>query len=114
MDSILEEFNKNKFESLVSDTLVNHLKCLNKDKKYPNFHETLNNILGYHLNDETFIKWLANKLNIRPSKFTIYVKKWRDNSFQKTRGRQEQTDKTKNIRHMDKKCYKFCRWEKFT
>ena len=80
MDSILEEnYNENRFESLVSEALVNNRKCLNKDKKYPKFHETLNNIFGDHLNDETFLKWLANKLNIRPSKFTIYVKKWRDN-----------------------------------
>ena len=91
MDSILEEnFNENKFESLVSEALVNHLKFLNKDKNYPEFHETLSNILGDHLNDETFLKWLANKLNVRPLQLTIYIKKWRDNLFQETRGRQEQ------------------------
>ena len=39
MGSILEEnFNENKFESLGSEALVNYLKCLNKDKKYPKFH----------------------------------------------------------------------------
>ena len=39
-----------------------------------------------------FLKdWLI-KLNIRPSKFTIHVKKWRDNSFQETKGKQEQLE----------------------
>ena len=62
MDSILKEnFNENKFESLGSEALVNYLKCLNKDKKHPKFHETLNNIFCDHLNDETFLKGLANK-----------------------------------------------------
>ena len=62
MDSILKEnFNENKFESLGSEALVNYLKCLNKDKKHPKFHETLNNIFCDHLNDETFLKGLAYK-----------------------------------------------------
>ena len=62
MDSILEEnFNKNKFESFVSEALVSHLKCLNKDKKYHKFHETLNNIFGDHVNDEAFLNgWLIS------------------------------------------------------
>ena len=42
---------------------------------------------------------MANKLNIRPSKFTIYVKKRRDNSFQKLRGRQEQLEIKQKIYH---------------
>ena len=82
---------------MVLEALVNHLKFLNKDKKYPKFHETLNNIFGDHLNNETFLKWLANKLNTRPSKFTIYVKKWRDNSFQETRGKQKQLEVKQKI-----------------
>ena len=72
---------------------MNHLKCLKKDKKiYPNFHGTLNNIFGDHLNDETFFEWFANKLNIRPLKCTICFKKWRGYSFQETRERQEQLE----------------------
>ena len=42
---------------------------------------------------------MVNKLNIRPSKFTIYVKKRRDNSFQKLRGRQEQLEIKQKIYH---------------
>ena len=62
MGSILEgNFNENKFESLVSEALVNHLKCLNKGKKYPKFHGTLNNIFGDHVNNETFLNaWLIS------------------------------------------------------
>ena len=44
-DLILKQ-NKNEqmFQNLVSDTLMSHRKCLNKDKKFPMFHECLNNI----------------------------------------------------------------------
>ena len=65
MDSILEEnFDEYKFESLVSEALVNHLKYLNKDKKYLKFHETLNNIFGDHVNDETFLNgWLISLIS---------------------------------------------------
>ena len=42
---------------------------------------------------------MVNKLNIRPSKFTIYVKKRRDNSFQELRGRQEKLEIKQKIYH---------------
>ena len=56
---------------MVSTALINHLKQLNKDRKFPLLHETLN-IFGEQLNDESFTKWLSCKLQIRHSKFNEY------------------------------------------
>ena len=59
MEAILAQNNsETKFERMVSTALINHLKQLNKDRKFPLLHETLNNIFGEQLNDESFTKWL--------------------------------------------------------
>lgn len=84
--------NDSKFENLVSDALLKHLKCLNKEKRFPKFHECLNNIFGDQLTNDDLLEWLSTKLEIRPSKFKKYVAKWRENKFQETRGRQEQLE----------------------
>ena len=58
MEPILAQNNsETKFESMVSTALINHLKQVNKDRKFPLLHEILN-IFGEQLNDESFTKWL--------------------------------------------------------
>ena len=90
MEAILAQNNsETKFESMVSTALINHLKQLNKDHKFPLLHETLNNIFGEQLNDESFTKWLSCKLQIRHSKFNEYHSKWRKSLFSEIHGRQE-------------------------
>ena len=56
-------------------------------KKFPVFHETLQNIFGEHLEKQEFTEWLAGKLGIRHHRFVKYVAKWRENKFTETRGR---------------------------
>ena len=76
MEAILAQNNsETKFESMVSKALIKHLKQLNKDHKFPLLLETLNNIFGGQLNDESFTKWLSCKFQIRHSKFNEYHSK---------------------------------------
>ena len=90
MEAILAQNNsETKFESMVYAALIDHLKQLNKARKFPLLHETLNNIFGEQLNDESFTKWLPSKLQIRHSKFNEYHSKWRRSLFSGIRGRQE-------------------------
>ena len=96
MEAILAQNNsETKFESMVSTTLINHLKQLNKDHKFPLLHETLKNIFGEQLNDESFTKWLSCKLQIRHSKFNEYHSKWRRSLFSEIRGSQELSQNVK-------------------
>ena len=76
----------------MTESLINNLKKLNKERKFPLFHETLNNIFGDNLENDKFLKWLSGKLDIRHQRFTKYVIKWRENKFKETRGRQEQIE----------------------
>ena len=77
IEAILAQNNsETKFESMVSIALINYLKQLNKDHKFPLLHETVNNIFGEQLNDESFTKWLSCKLQIRHSKFNEYHSKF--------------------------------------
>ena len=41
------------------------------------------------MNVTVFLKWLASKLNIRLSRFFIYVANWKDRNFVETRGKSE-------------------------
>ena len=89
MEAILAQNNsETKFESTVSTALINHLKQLNK-VEFPLLYETLNNVFGEQLYDESFTKWLSCKLQIRHSKFNEYHSKWRRTLFSEIRGRQE-------------------------
>ena len=75
------------FEAQVCKALITRLKALNKERKFPTFHRLLNEDSGDQLNDEAFLAWLAKKSVIRPSKFSQYVLKWRENEFKEVRGR---------------------------
>ena len=77
------------FENLVSDALIRYLNAWIKKKKFPKFHECLNDIFGDQLSNDDLLEWLSMKLEIRPSKFKKYVLKWRENQSEETRGRQE-------------------------
>ena len=75
------------FEAQVCKALIIRLKALNKERKFPNSHRLLNEVFGDQLNDEAFLAWLAKKSEIRPSKFSQYVLKWRENEFKEVQGR---------------------------
>ena len=75
------------FEAQVCKALIIRLKALNKERKFPNSHRLLNEVFGDQLNDEAFLAWLAEKFEIRPSKFSQYVLKWRENEFKEVQGR---------------------------
>ena len=75
------------FEAQVCKALIIRLKALNKERKFPNFHRLLNEVFGDQLNDEAFLAWLAKKSEIRSSKFSQYVLKWRENEFKEVQGR---------------------------
>ena len=93
LEQSLQEGNKeNDFEELVTECLINNLKKLNKEKKFPVLHETLNNVFGKHLENQEFTGWLAEKLSIRHHRFAKYVAKWRENKFSETRGRQQRLE----------------------
>ena len=79
----------------ISTALINHLKQLNKNCKFPLLHETLNNIFVEQLNDESFTKWFSCKLQIRHSKFNEYHSKWRKSLFSEIHGRQELSQNVK-------------------
>ena len=75
------------FEAQVCKALIIRLKALNKERKFPNSHRLLNEVFGDQLNDEAFLAWLAKKSEIRSSKFSQYVLKWRENEFKEVQGR---------------------------
>ena len=73
-------------ETTVVTNLIEYLKDLNKNRQYPLMHETMNKIFKDKMIDPSFLSWLASKLNIRTSRFLIYVANWRDRNFKETRG----------------------------
>ena len=73
-------------ETTVVTNLIEYLKDLNKNRQYPLMHETMNKIFKDKMTDPSFLSWLASKLNIRTSRFFIYVANWRDHNFKETRG----------------------------
>ena len=75
------------FEAQVCKALIIRLKALNKERKFPNSHRLLNEVFGDQLNDEAFLAWLAKESEIRSSKFSQYVLKWRENEFKEVQGR---------------------------
>ena len=72
-------------ETTVLTNLIDYLKCLNKNRQYLLMHETMSKIFKDKLTDPSFLSWLASKLNIRTSRFLIYVANWRDRNFKETR-----------------------------
>ena len=73
-------------ETTVVTILIEYLKDLNKNRQDPLMRETMNKIFKDKMNDPSFLSWLASKLNIRPSRFFIYIANWRDRNFKETRG----------------------------
>ena len=73
-------------ETTVVTKLIEYLKDLNKNRQYPLMHHSMNKIFNDKMTDPSFLSWLASKLNIRASRFFIYVVNWRDRNFKETRG----------------------------
>ena len=74
------------FEAQVCQAFIERLKTLNREKKYPTFHQVLHDVFGEQLQSQTFLGSLAKKLDIRPSKFSIYIQRWKENNFEESRG----------------------------
>ena len=63
LEQILEISNKEKdFEELVTECLITNLKQLNREKKLPVFHETLQNIFGEHLEKQGLLNGFQENL----------------------------------------------------
>ena len=54
---------------------------------------------GDQLNDEPFRAWLAKKFEIRSSKFSQYVLKWKENEFKEVRERNKIPTEIQNKIH---------------
>ena len=91
VDSVLSDVivNVNKtsvHETTVVTNLIEYLKDLNKNQQYPLMHHSMNKIFKDKMTDPSFLSSLPSKLNIRTSRFFIYVANWRDHNFKETRG----------------------------
>ena len=45
-------------------------------------------MFGEQLEEENFVKWLADKMNIRKARFVESVNEWKLKGYQETRGRE--------------------------
>ena len=80
---------ENIHEATVVSSMITYLKELNEKYKYPTMHQTMHDVFKDKMNDIEFLKWLASWLNIRLSRFWIYVANWKDRNFVETRGKSE-------------------------
>ena len=48
-------------------------------------HQTMHNVFRDKMNDTSFLKWLASKLNVGPCRFFNYVATWKGRNFTETR-----------------------------
>ena len=85
-----------KLKSLVSESVINHRKDLNKSRKFPVLHETLQKIFGDHLNDINLIG-LGSKMEIRSDKLQQSIQKWKRNMYKDIRRRNEQSYKKQKV-----------------
>ena len=53
------------FEAQVCQAFIERLKTLNREKKYPTFHQLLHDIFGEQLQSQTFLDWLAKRLDLQ-------------------------------------------------
>ena len=74
-------------EGKVVNSLIDYLKDLNFSRQYPLFHSMINKIFKEQLDNDDFVKWLASRLGIRPSKFSISLQCWNEKQFVECRGR---------------------------
>ena len=82
--------NDEKYQAMISDALISHLKDLNSRKKYLQFHETLNTLFGASIiHDTDFLRWLAKKLQLKPHRLISNINKWQQNGLQELRGRNQ-------------------------
>ena len=87
------------FKAQVYKALITRLRALNKERKFSTFHRLLNEVFGDQLNDEPFRAWLAKKFEIRSSKFSQYVLKWKENEFKEVRERNKIPTEIQNKIH---------------
>ena len=87
------------FKAQVYKALITRLRALNKERKFSTFHRLLNEVFGDQLNDEPFRAWLGKKFEIRSSKFSQYVLKWKENEFKEVRERNKIPTEIQNKIH---------------
>ena len=78
----------NVYEARVCQALLTELKQLNQSKKYCKFHERLYELFGDQLDEENFLRWIASKLKIRPTRFIESTKQWKSSNYKEKRGRE--------------------------
>ena len=84
---VLVNADSNRFyEAIVVSNLIDYLRDLNQKRLFPKLHETMNSIFKDKMSDENFLKWLAVKLEFRPSRFCIQVANWRERNFREAMG----------------------------
>ena len=64
------------FEAKFSNALLAHFKKLYFQTSFALFHKTMDDIFVVEMENDAFQRWLAKKLGIQPSKFSIYYTKW--------------------------------------
>ena len=76
------------YEAKMCQVLPNELSHLHKLKRYSVFHEKLHVFFGEQLNNENFLKQIADKLGIRKSRFADTVRHWEAIQYKESRGRE--------------------------
>lgn len=57
--------------------LLNELKQLNQSKRYSKFHERLHGLFGDQLDEENFLRRIAEKLDLRATRFMEATTNWK-------------------------------------
>ena len=65
------------YEAKVCQAFLTELKELNRLKRFCTFHQRLNSVFHDQLDDENFLAWLVEKLNLRKGRFKDSVHAWR-------------------------------------
>ena len=61
-----ENDHEKEFSLLVTDSVIEYLKQIHKEKNFLLFHKVLDKMFGEYMCNDEFLKWLANKLQIQP------------------------------------------------
>ena len=85
-DVIVNADSNSVHEAIAVSNLTDHLRDLNQKRLFSKLHETMNSIFKGKMTDENFLKWLAVKLEVRPSRFCIQLANWRERNFREARG----------------------------
>ena len=74
--------NEDIYEARMCEALLKELTELHQCKKYSVFHKKLYDLFGEQLEEENFVKWLTDKMNIRKARFIESVNDWKLKGYQ--------------------------------